>query len=67
VETQQTSYNLPDGCWGCAPRDWGVNTWTVGAFFLPGPLSTAAAAFTKGSANIPQPPGNAGWVWTPQP
>ena len=34
---------------------WGVNTWTVGAFFLPGPVSTPAANFTKGSLNIPAP------------
>ena len=64
--TQQTSYAIPYINCDCTSRAWGLNTWTVGAFFLPGPLSTAATAFTKGSASIPEPPANAGAVWKPE-
>lgn len=34
---------------------WGLQTYTVGAFFLPGPVSTAAADFARGSLNVSAP------------
>jgi hypothetical protein len=57
VETHQTSYAVSSLNNSSVPLGvtWGVNTWTVGAFFLPGPVSTPAANFTKGSVDIKQP------------
>lgn len=52
VETHQTIVSVNNGS-GQVFR-WGVNTWTVAAFFLPGPVSTAAANFTKISLTIPK-------------
>ena len=58
VETHQTAYSVSSLNNSQVPVGvtWGVNSWTVGAFFLPGPVSTRAADFTKGSVDIKQPP-----------
>ena len=55
AEAHQTSYQVQSGNSSNVEFEWGLNTWTIGAFFLPGPVSTAAASFTKGSVNVPEP------------
>ena len=53
VGTHQTWVNSTDALiGGAAPLAWGVQTWTVAAFFLPGPVSTVPASFTKGSLDL---------------
>jgi hypothetical protein len=52
---EETQVQVSSGSPGVVPLKWGVNTWTVGAFFIPGPVSTAAANFTRGSVNVSEP------------
>lgn len=53
VETHRTSFAASSQTPAAVPFTLGVNTWSIGAFFLPGPVSTVATSFTKVSLNIP--------------
>lgn len=55
VETHQTSVIIQSDApqpSGAPTLTWGMNTWTVGAFFLPGPVNTVTASFTKGTLDL---------------
>jgi hypothetical protein len=63
VETHQTSVLIrSDAQPAGAPKlTWGLNSWTVGAFFLPGPISTVGRSFTRGTLDLQ--PCTTGAVW----
>lgn len=56
VETHHTTKEVTTAQVPGGAESWaaGMNTWTVAAYFLPGPVSTAPASFPKASLALPQ-------------